>query len=712
MPFLARKKVTTVLQTESTECGLACIAMIAAYHGLVIDLPSLRRRYSTSLRGVDLARIIDILRDLGFDARALRAELEYLPTISAPVILHWDMTHFVVLDPGGKGKKVRICDPAKGATNIELKDASSHFTGIVLEVSPSHDFSPKQVEERLTLSKLTGPIKGLVKVAAQVLSIALAVELLTLLLPYQLQITLDSVLATGDMSLEWTIASIFFAVVLFLIFLNGVRAWLVTWAGGSISNQWTTNLFSHLLKLPLDYFEKRHMGDILSRFGSLGIIEHTLTNSFVEALLDGLTAMVIIIALLAYDWRLLLLTLIGVSTYGLLRFIFFRAVMSAQEQQIVATSKMQSELMESVRGAQTIKIAYKEADRNHRFANSVTDMVTKSVAVQRIDLAFGICTNALTSIHRLGIILAGAYLCISGKLSAGMLAAYLIYAEQFFARMVALANKFVEFRMLDLHKRRVADIALQERGSTYIPRVTTDVEKFSISISGLSYRYSESDPWVIRDLNVDIQEGESFAFVGASGCGKTTLLKIILGLLEPDEGEVKIGGKKVCDISRYQAGQIFSAVMQDDQLFSGSIADNISFFDYAASFESVKEAAVAASVHDEIAAMPMGYETLVGDMGSSLSGGQKQRILMARALYRKPKIIVLDEATSHLDAMNESCANNAITAMNITRVIVAHRKETIAMADKVFDLSSRQFVTDARGIGRDAPRHLEYAITR
>lgn len=688
----SRKKINPIMQTESAECGLACIAMIANHYGLIIDLPALRRRYSTSLRGVDLNRMIEILSDLGLNARALRAELEYLPTIRLPAILHWDLNHFVVLDPGGAGKRLRVCDPAKGTLDLNLDRISPHFTGILLEVTPDHDFAPRKVEEELRLSQLSGPILGLPKVIAQILAIALGSELLTLLLPYQLQITLDRVVSTGDMTLEWIIATIFITVIIFLVFLGGVRAWLITWASGAISSQWTTNLFSHLLKLPLDFFQKRHMGDVLSRFGSLGIIQQTLTSSFVEALLDGLTAVVIIVALVSYDWRLLILTLLGVIAYAALRSTFFRAAMNAQERQIVSTSRMQSELMESVRGIQTIKIAYKEADRNQRFRNSTIDMVTASISAQRINLSFGVATNAITSLHRLAIVFAGAYLCIAGTLSAGMLAAYLIYAEQFFARTVALADKAVEFRMLDLHKRRVADIALNETNARYGLRPAFDIEDYSISVRGLSYRYSESDPWIFRGLNVDIREGEAFAFIGASGCGKTTLVKIILGLLEPTEGEVLIGGRKLTDISRHQASQIFAAVMQEDQLFAGTVADNISFFDPNARLFEVRKAAAAASIDDEISAMPMGYETLVGDMGSSFSGGQKQRILLARAIYKTPKILALDEATSHLDVRNEHRANRAIGAMNVTRVIVAHRKETIAMADRVYDLSKNGYV--------------------
>lgn len=320
--------------------------------------------------------------------------------------------------------------------------------------------------------------------------------------------------------------------------------------------------------------------------------------------------------------------------------------------------------------------------------------------MQRLVMAFGVFNRGLFGAQRIALIALGAYLTMRGRFSAGMLVAYLAYADQFATKMGGLVDKSVDFRMLRLHAERIGDIALTEPEPHAQGIYSGSDPQSSLVITNLAFRYAEGEPWVFRSLDLAIGDGESVAIVGPSGCGKSTLAKIILGLLTPQEGKVEIGGLTIAalGLTRYRA--MFAAVMQDDQLFSGSIADNIAFFDPVAKLTDIEDAAGAAAIHKEIAAMPMGYETLVGDMGSALSGGQKQRILLARALYRKPRIIVLDEATSHLDPKNESLANEAIRCLSITRIIIAHRQETIAQADRVIDLSSHYSASDGPPMSR------------
>ena len=271
-------------------------------------------------------------------------------------------------------------------------------------------------------------------------------------------------------------------------------------------------------------------------------------------------------------------------------------------------------------------------------------------------------------------------------MSAGTLVLCVAYAEQFATRARDLIDKLVEFRLLRVHGQRIADIALAEPERDVASSWAGPVPEPRIEVHGVSFRYADDEPWVLRDCSLAIAAGESVAISGPSGCGKTTLAKLILGLLHPTEGIITIGG---IDIRRYGLGAYraqFGAVMQEDELFSGSIADNISFFDPNADMDAIRRAALVASIADDIAAMPMGYETLVGDMGSSLSGGQKQRVLLARALYRQPRILLLDEATSHLDVSRERRINGEVARLAMTRIIIAHRPETIASADRVIHL--------------------------
>ncbi|OZB61342.1 MAG: ABC transporter [Lysobacterales bacterium 14-68-21] len=694
-----RRSMSLVMQTEAAECALACLAMLASFHGHEVDLPSLRRRFSTSLKGIDLGRVIEIAGTIGLEARPLRAQLEYLPRAQLPCILHWDMNHFVVLNRATR-KWLEIYDPARGRYRIALAEASKHFTGIVLELSPGDNFVPAQERRRVSLTALTGRVDGLARVLIQVFGLALAIEVLALLLPFQMQLILDQVLLSSDSNLLLVMSIGFLVVVGLSTALDLARAWIISWFGAALNAQWVINLFNHLLRLPLDYFEKRHMGDILSRFSSVQAIQNTITGSFVEALLDGLMGSLSVIILALYSIPLTLIVVLMLALYASLRWAMYSALWRVNEEQIVYAAKQQSELMESVRGIQAIKLANKQGERKARLANATLEAAKRTERMQRLVMAFGVFNRGLFGAQRIALIALGAYLTMRGRFSAGMLVAYLAYADQFATKMGGLVDKSVDFRMLRLHAERIGDIALTEPEPHAQGIYSGSDPQSSLVITNLAFRYAEGEPWVFRSLDLAIGDGESVAIVGPSGCGKSTLAKIILGLLTPQEGKVEIGGLTIAalGLTRYRA--MFAAVMQDDQLFSGSIADNIAFFDPVAKLTDIEDAARAAAIHKEIAAMPMGYETLVGDMGSALSGGQKQRILLARALYRKPRIIVLDEATSHLDPKNESLANEAIRCLSITRIIIAHRQETIAQADRVIDLSSHYSASDGPPMSR------------
>jgi ATP-binding cassette subfamily B protein RaxB len=675
------------MQTEAAECALACITMIAQYHGHNVDLASLRRRFSTSLKGVTLTRVIEISRVLGFETRPLRAELNYLSHASMPCILHWDMNHFVVLNRVTR-KGLEIIDPARGSYLMPFIEVSKHFTGVVLELIPSADFTPVKERQRISLRVLTGRITGLRRVLTQVFGVALAIEVLALVLPFQMQWVVDQVLVSSDTSLLLVLTIGFAIVIAVQTGLTVARGWIISWLGATLSAQWINNLFCHLLKLPLDYFEKRHMGDIVSRFFSVRSIQTTITGHFIEAVLDGLMGSMALIILCIYSLPLTALVLVSFSIYVLLRWALYRTLWRVSEEQLIYGARQQTELMESVRGVQAIKLANKQSERSTRLANATLEATRRDMQCQRITIAFGAINQGLFGTQRIMLIALGAYLTLQGKFSAGMLIAFVTYADQFTSKIAQLVDRMVDFRMLRLHAERIADIALAvpERHAHGIHSGLKPEPR--LDIRNVSFRYAEDDPWVLRHLNIQILAGESVAIIGPSGCGKSTLAKLILGLLEPTEGSIEVGGIdiKVFGLENYR--YMLGAVMQDDELFAGSIADNISFFDLRAeaTVERIQEAARAASIHDDIIAMPMGYESLVGDMGSVLSGGQRQRLMLARALYGQPKILVLDEATSHLDVDCERRVNEYIAGGQMTRVIIAHRQETIRNAGRIIKI--------------------------
>jgi ATP-binding cassette, subfamily B, bacterial CvaB/MchF/RaxB len=682
-----RSKLTLIMQSEAAECALACLGMIARYHGFETDLPALRRRFSSSLKGMTLTRVIDIAQQLGFEARPLRAELEYLPQAQFPCVMHWDMNHFVVLNRVTR-KGLEIFDPARGRLIISLSEASKHFTGVLLELAPGADFSPRKARQGISLRALTGSVSGLRRTLVQIVGLALIIELLALVVPFQIRWMLDRVLPADDKSLL-LITTIGFLVVMSLqTTLTIARGWILSWIGATLNVQWSTNLFSHLLKLPLDFFEKRHMGDIVSRLSSVQWIEVTLSGSFVEAVLDGLMGVLTLAILLAYSATLTACVLAAFCAYVVLRLLTYRVLWRTNEEQLVYSAKQQSELMESVRGIQAIKLANRQSQRKARFSNAAWESARRSMRSQRITLCFGAINQGLFGIQRIVLVSLGTYLAIKQQFSAGMVLAYIAYADQFTTKVGNLVDRAVDLCMLRLHVERIGDIALAEPEKHSYAIYSGPEPEPQIEISDLSFRYSEAEPWVLRHLNLTIKPGESVAITGPSGCGKSTLAKLMLGLLEPTEGCIRIGGIDIKNYGYQSYHNLIAAVMQDDSLFAGSIAENIAFFAESSSMDEVMAAAKMAGLHDDIMAMPMAYESLVGDMGSALSGGQKQRVVLARALFRRPKVLLLDEATSHLDAANESAINRSVRHLDMTRVIIAHRQETIASADRVYELGS------------------------
>jgi ATP-binding cassette, subfamily B, bacterial CvaB/MchF/RaxB len=680
-----RRSVPVLMQNEVAECGLACIAMIAGYHGQSVDLAQLRRRFSTSARGASLGRLMEIAHALGLDGRPLRIELEHLDALSLPCVLHWDVNHFVVLTSLRKGV-VTIHDPGRGLRRIPVAELDRHVTGVVLELTPNAGFERVDKRERLPFAHLLGRVRGLGRIAVQMLALALLLEMFTLLIPFALQWVMDEVLVSADLDLLALIAIGFLAVVALQAGTSALRGVAISAIGGSLNAQWTQQLFGHLLRLPMSFFGKRQVGDVMSRFASLQAIQSTLTGSFIESVIDGATAVLVLALLVGFDTGLGALVFGGFCVYALLRWIGYRRLWLLKEAQLTHTAHQQTLLLESVYAVQTIKLANAEADRQARLGNATIAMLNRDVALQRTGFAFAALQQWMFGSLRIVLIALTAREVLAGRFSAGMLVSFLFFADLFAARTTRLVDKLIELAMLRLHAERIADIALTEPEACVVSQYSGPQPEPTIAVQGLGFRYSDADPWILRDLSFTIPARKALAIVGPSGCGKSTLAKLLLGLLPPSEGCILIDG---IDIRHFGLGAyraLFGSVMQDDQLLTGSIADNISFFDSCATPERIAEAARIASIDNEIRAMPMGYESLVGDMGAALSGGQVQRLLLARALYRRTALLLLDEATSHLDVPRERLVNGEIASLNCTRILIAHRPETIASADQVLVL--------------------------
>jgi len=672
-----------VLQTQASECGLACLVMVGNHHGCASSLQVCRQRFGPSLRGMTLAGMIRIAGKLGMQARPLRLELEDLPKLRLPCILHWELNHFVVLTRVGKST-VTVVDPAFGERRLSLAEVSARFTGVALELQPGESFEKSPPPPSIGLRQLTGRVTGLRRSLARIVLLSLALQVFVVLAPFYMQWVVDQALVSADRDLLVVLGLGFGLSIVLQAAIGLLRGWSVAHLSSGLSSQWTGNVFAHVLKLPMGFFEKRHLGDVVSRMGAVQAIQKTLSTSFVEAIIDGLMTVVTLFMMLLYSAKLAVATLVAVAFYLGLRAVAFRRLRCTTEQQLVAAARQQTHLLESLRGMQSLKVAGCEAVRHAGYQNLVVDTVGFDLRLSRLGVGFSTASQAIFGIERVLVIWLGAYLVLQNAFSVGMLIAYLAYKDQFAARVGSLIDKWVDFRMLRLHGERLADIALTPPEQSSVDEMDAPPPTSTrLKVDGLGFRYAEGEPWVLKHCSFTVEPGESVAIVGASGSGKTTLVKLLLGLLPSDEGVVTLGGHDIRKLGWHNYRAIIGTVMQDDQLFAGSIAENVALGEPEIDFERVEEACRAAAVHDEIATMPMGFHTLVGDMGTVLSGGQKQRVILARALYRRPKLLLLDEATSHLDVERERIVNEAIRKLDVTRIIIAHRPETIASANRV-----------------------------
>jgi ATP-binding cassette subfamily B protein RaxB len=661
--------------------------MIAGRYGHRVDLPALRQRHNISIRGTTLHDLVRIASEMGLATRALRAELPHLGGVRLPCILHWNHNHFVVLIRV-RARRMVIHDPAVGRRYVSVQEVDKRFTGILLEAWPTESFERKTERARVPIWDLLRRTDGFAAAATQVLAMSLVLEAIGLAIPIAFQLVLDDVVVSNDLDLLTLIALGVGLVLAFRALIDFVRAWAMMVAGSSLTLQWKMSLFKHLLHLPLSFFERRHAGDVASRFSSIDRIQQTLSTASISPMVDGGMAFVLVAMMWLYDPWLAGLAIAATGIYALTRSLAYRLYRRANEEAIVYAASESSHFLESLRGMASIKALAIGDRRQGIWNNYLVDRVGAELRVGKIDLIFTIASTLLFGLDRIVIIFFGARAVIGGALSVGMLVAFLAYKDQFSQRVGKFLDTMVRLGTLTVHGERLADIALAETeqgdtSQTSALAATVISPKAGLSARGVSFRYSDNEARVIADFDLDVAPGECVALAGPSGAGKTTLLKILAGLLRPDAGMVLIDDVPLQAIGLEAYRAQIGCVLQDDRLFAGSIAENIAGFSPSPDPEMIQQVARFAAIHEEIVRMPMGYETLVGDMGSSLSGGQMQRVVLARALYRGPRILLLDEATSHLDEENERTINQAIRRLPISRVIVAHRRSTLDMADRI-----------------------------
>lgn len=670
----------SIIQAEATECGLAALAIVSAIRGARYTLAELRARFPPPSRGQTLSQVMDVAAALGLKARAVRCDLVELEHLTLPAILHWDLNHFVVLTQI-KSRGLVIEDPAVGRTFVKMDEASQHFSGVALELTTTEKFAKRRSRPPLSAAALITWTRPVVIGLVQALLLSVVMQIYVLAAPFYMQLAIDEAALKGDLSLLNVLAIGFGLFAVFNVIaslLRGIASQRVTALLG-----WgmTSRLYNHLLKLPLRWFQRRRLADTLIRFESIEPIRQVVANGLVTSLIDGIFAVSIVVILFISSWKLAFIALIATTLHVVLKWVSVPTSIRFASAELTAQISEQGKRIETLTAIQTIKALAAESERERDWSSQYSQVIRAEQKNGLFQLWLRSSQDLLEAVTYAALVYVAVTSVIASDMTIGGAFAFIAYRQQFHERASALFDMIISWRMLDLHTDRLSEIVLEAPEPQLGQLSVADAMVGSLQVSGLGFRYSPTEPMIFQSLSLDIKAGEFVAFVGASGQGKTTLMKVLAGLYPASAGEIRIDGRPLSAWGMHRVRRSIGMVLQDDQLLSGTIAENVAFFeeqpDLAWALECLKSAAVA----DEIAEMPMGIETFVGDMGSALSGGQKQRILLARALYRRPSILILDEATSHLDQGNEQKITAALESLAITRLIVAHRRETIAKAD-------------------------------
>ena len=680
---LGVRKLPLFIQAEAAECGLACLAMVSSYHGGHCDVSTLRRRFGSSARGANLQTLISQADSLKLASRALRVELTELSQLSLPAVLHWNFNHFVVLKRVSRRFAV-VHDPAVGERKYSLQELGNRFTGIVLELTPGVSFESTPRLKQLRVWDFWNEGKGLIPSLVQIFVLSLLIQIIALATPLYMQIVVDDVLNVNDRDLLWLLAFGFAGLTVFSVVMTYVRGLAGVFLTSQLRFNMGNSVHYHLIRLPLEFFSKRHMGDILSRFESLTPVQNFISSSTVAIMIDGLLAITTLTMIFWYSRTLGFIVLAFSSAYGIFRNLQFGSLKSRNLESISANARLETYFIESLRSIQSIKLAGKEVSRETTWRNRYTESIGHMARVGRLTVSYEAVNSLLIGTELILFVYLGAIQVMEGVLTVGMLYALLAYRSNFSKSIYSLIDQMFEFRMIGLHLDRLSDITNtdQEKGLQSAGSFTFSIRR-KIELKDVSFSYDLESAPVLENLTLDFPADGFTAIIGPSGIGKSTLLKILLGLHTPTKG------KLLADEMPMEAGVIHSyrksiaAVTQDDSLLSGSLLENITFFDFAPEMDKVIAAAENAEIHGDIARLPMQYESLIGDMGTALSQGQQQRVLIARALYSDPELLFLDEGTAFLDAETEEKIFANVKKLGTGCVFVTHNTVLLRHADQV-----------------------------
>ena len=698
--FLGFERLPLIRQSAVAECGLCCIAMIASYYGYKCDLAELRRRFPFSLRGTDLKVITEIAGEINLSSRVVRCEPADLKNLRAPCILHWEFDHFVVLK-SVKRQRVIIYDPARGVRHLTQEELSKGFTGIATELLPTSAFKNKKASPKLKVSELVRFDRSFFSTFSQAIALTGIIELLVLASPFYMQFIIDEVLLKGDVALLNVLGIAFMLIVLFRIAATALRNMVLQYFAHVLSFDMSARVFHKLLRLPIYYFNTRHLGDIQQRVTALEQIKNFLVSGAPIAILNGVFSILTLIIMFNYSALLTGIVLGVLAIYGIWQMGIFHWMRKAAGDLIVAETLEQTHLLESIRSISTLKVVALETRREQSWQSRYANKQNASIRVGNIQIINETFQGVITLGLTIGIVFMSALMVTNNQMTIGMMTAIVAYCGMFQSRIVALIQIALSYKLLQVPLDRIADIAFHEAEQRGVDGGREDKVGGRIELRNVCFSYGRNEQWVLQGANLVVEQGWSVVITGASGCGKSTLLKVILGLDKCQIGEVLYDDRNIEKWRPETLRRQLGVVMQESSLLQGTLAENISFFDSQIDMQRVQEAASLACISDDIEAFPMGYETRVGDMASTLSGGQKQRLEIARALYRKPKILFLDEATSHLDATTEQKIYTNLFKLDLTLVAIAHRLETLNKADKLIIMEEGQLAIQTNSQKKD-----------
>lgn len=703
LSLFGSRRVPFIAASELNECGLACLASISEYFRGELGLAEIRQLASHSGRGETLLDLRNLAERMGLSTRGVRLGLGALSSLPKPAILHWDMNHFVVLERVTRSGIV-IMDPTAGRTAIAWKDVNKSFTGVALETKTSADWKKRSGQPRkVSVLGLIGPVSQWRPDILSIIALSLLLELLVLIVPMQMRMSIDNALQGMDGRLVWVLGIGFAIVVLIQSAVSVVRAWTIAVFTRRVGYELKDRFVRALHRKSARFFLKHHSGDILSRSRSVDMIQTLLTAQLLQALLDALMSVAIVVVMFA---AVPLLALIAVSFGGLNMAVtgsLRHASIEVARRSLRVAAKTDSFFLENARAGRAIKLFGKENVRTSVWRNKFVELTNLSLADSKLMMFSGQAAQLTSGLANVVLISTGTYLVLGGSITLGTMLMIFVFQTFFVERLNSCVNYMMELRRVQTHAERIDEIVSDEQGvgkdDEHRRFVVPADEGVRIEVKDVWFRYGNDSPWILKGASLTIEAGESVAITGASGSGKTTLMNIMLGLLEPSMGEVLINGRNLRTISSIDYAKVIGVVMQDDIMFQGTVADNISFFDAPMDMARVVKAAEKANIATEVRAMPMQYYSLLAEAAQDISGGQKQRLFIARAIYHEPKVLFLDEATSHLDSLSEGMVSQAVKAMDMTRVLIAHRRETIATADRVLVLDSIAGVIAEQGSG-------------